>query len=479
MSRAPRAARPVEFEPDDALPVRSNPDLYGHDAAAATLERAARSGRLPHAWMAAGPPGIGKATLGYRFAKWLMAGGAETAPVAGQPPLHLAPDHPTFRRIAAGAHADLRALRPNADGGVKQLIRVDDVRAAIRFLAMTPAEGGWRFVLVDSAEAMPPQAANALLKTLEEPPPRAVLMLTTTAPDRLLPTIRSRVRRLDLSPLAPEALDPLLARLLPALGAAERAALGRIAEGSAGRALALAEGEGLALQTLVEEVLAGLTQRDPLDGGRALHQTGAGGVEMVALQDLELQPDRVRWRGLHGDELDEALPALHHRAHDQRLQPIEVEQPLGIALRALRPAPPGIGMRLVRPPRGDAGADGIACPEIHHARGIGVVAHRIAGAPRDSGGGRPHLRRCAAAGRRPAGGAAVLRRVIAADRLPDIAPTAHHRVPSREKLARVMLGRRALVVSAPRSTASARPSSSRLRYSMVRPSKLTRVVPAV
>jgi DNA polymerase-3 subunit delta' len=258
MSRAPRAARPVEFEPDDALPVRSNPDLYGHDAAAATLERAARSGRLPHAWMAAGPPGIGKATLGYRFAKWLMAGGAETAPVAGQPPLHLAPDHPTFRRIAAGAHADLRALRPNADGGVKQLIRVDDVRAAIRFLAMTPAEGGWRFVLVDSAEAMPPQAANALLKTLEEPPPRAVLMLTTTAPDRLLPTIRSRVRRLDLSPLAPEALDPLLARLLPALGAAERAALGRIAEGSAGRALALAEGEGLALQTLVEEVLAGL-----------------------------------------------------------------------------------------------------------------------------------------------------------------------------------------------------------------------------
>ena len=122
MSRAPRTTKAAEIEEDEDLPVRSNPDLFGHDAAASTLEKAARSGRLPHAWMAAGPPGIGKATLGYRFARWLMAGMAEKPAAEGAAPLHLAPDHPTFRRIAAGAHADLRALRPNTgDTGVKKI----------------------------------------------------------------------------------------------------------------------------------------------------------------------------------------------------------------------------------------------------------------------------------------------------------------------------------------------------------------------
>lgn len=263
MSRAPRTPKVQEFEDDPDLPVRAMPDLFGHRHAAETLERAAQSGRLPHAWMLAGPPGIGKATLGYRFGRWLLAGGAEGRLPEGPMPLHLDPASTTFRRIVASGHADLRALRPNTgEKGVKQVIRVEDSRDAIRFLAMTPAEGGWRFVLVDSAELMRTEAANALLKTLEEPPPRAVLVLTTAAPDRLLPTILSRVRRLDLSPLAPAELDPLLARLLPALSGGERATLGRIAEGSAGQAVALAEGEGLALQTLIEDVLVRLPSGD-------------------------------------------------------------------------------------------------------------------------------------------------------------------------------------------------------------------------
>lgn len=259
MARAPKL---VEIEPDEDLEVRGNPDLFGHLAAAATLEAAARSGRLPHAWLLAGPPGIGKATLGYRFARWLLAGGAERPAEAGVPPLHLPPEHPVFRRVLAGSHADLRALRPEAEGGVKRVIRVDDARAAIRFLAMTPAEGGWRFVLVDQAEAMRPEAANALLKTLEEPPPRAVLMLTTAAPDRLLPTIRSRCRRLQLAPLGPGEMAALLARLRPELAPGERERLAVMAEGSPGRALELAEGEGLAIQALVEEVLGGLAAGD-------------------------------------------------------------------------------------------------------------------------------------------------------------------------------------------------------------------------
>ena len=255
-----RAPKPVETEPDEDLPVRSTPDLFGHQAAAAALEAAARSGRLPHAWLVCGPPGIGKATLGYRFARWLLAGGAERP--AGPAPLHLDPAHPVFRRVAAGAHADLRALRPVADGRVNKEIRVDAVRAAIRFLAMTPAEGGWRFVLLDRAEEMRPEAANAILKTLEEPPPRAVLMLTTAAPDRLLPTIRSRCRRLDLNPLDAAEMEGLLARLRPGLAAGDRQRLAAMAEGAPGRALQLAEGEGLALQLLVERVLAGLAAGD-------------------------------------------------------------------------------------------------------------------------------------------------------------------------------------------------------------------------
>jgi DNA polymerase-3 subunit delta' len=139
---------------------------------------------------------------------------------------------------------------------------VDDVRSAIRFLAMTPAEGGWRFVLVDGAETMRPEAANALLKTLEEPPPRSVVMLTTAAPDRLLPTIRSRCRRLQLSPLELPELEAVLARQLPEMAGAERTGLARLAEGSPGRALALAEGEGLGFGRMVEEVLAALPTGD-------------------------------------------------------------------------------------------------------------------------------------------------------------------------------------------------------------------------
>lgn len=246
---------------------RANPDLVGHEAAAATLEAAARSGRLHHAWLLAGPPGIGKATLAYRFARWLLAG--LPPPEPGQAPLHLPPAHPAFRRVAAGAHADMITLEPNTgDKGKKEVLRVDDARDAIRFLAHTAAEGGWRVVVIDQAErADRAEVQNILLKTLEEPPARTVLLLATHQPDRLLPTIRSRCRRLDLFPLETAALDRLLARALPEMPEGERAALAAIAEGSPGQALALAEGEGLAMQAEVDRALAAL----PALEGRTLH----------------------------------------------------------------------------------------------------------------------------------------------------------------------------------------------------------------
>ena len=262
MARAPKQ---VEFEEDEDLPVRSNPDLFGHHAAAAALEEAARSGRLPHAWLICGPPGIGKATLAYRFGRWLLAGGPDLPPNPGKAPLHLDPLHPVFRRVTSGAHADLRALRPTTEGGVRRTIRVEPMRDVLHFIGMTAAEGGWRVLVVDQIELSMPQAQNAFLKTLEEPPPRVVLLLTTAAPDRLLPTIRSRCRRLELEPLGADDMTEVLSRQRPEMARADRDRLTAMAEGSPGRALALSDGEGLAVQQLVDRVLGGLATGDRRD----------------------------------------------------------------------------------------------------------------------------------------------------------------------------------------------------------------------
>lgn len=245
---------------------RANPNLFGHATAARTLAEAAHAGRMHHAWLIAGPTGIGKATLAYRFARWLLAGGSGAR---ASDTLALPPTHPTFRRVAAAAHADLLTVERMWDDKRKRLrtqIAVDDVRKVASFMALTPAEGGWRVAIVDGAEDMNQNSANALLKILEEPPRRAILLLITDAPGRLLPTIRSRCRRLTLDPLSDTDMAQALATYLPDAPEDERLRLATLAEGSPGRALLLAEEEGLKIAALVDTVLADLPNLPPARG---------------------------------------------------------------------------------------------------------------------------------------------------------------------------------------------------------------------
>jgi DNA polymerase-3 subunit delta' len=257
-------AKPGETAAPATVPPRANPDLLGHEAAERALRHLHEQNRLPHAILICGPHGIGKATFAFRFARFLLAQtGADAAERVmmeeGSRGLAIAPESGVFRRIAAGGHADLLTVERAWDPKRHRLhgdILADDARAIAGFLRLTPAEEGWRIVIVDGAEEMNASAANALLKILEEPPPRAVLVLVSHNPGRLLPTIRSRCRRLPLAALPHPLMRQLLERYRPALAAAEADALAVLSEGSIGRALGLADAGGLALYHSLIEVLA-------------------------------------------------------------------------------------------------------------------------------------------------------------------------------------------------------------------------------
>ena len=256
MPAASRASLPPSWYDSrmDAPDPRENPWLIGQDDAEARLSDAMRGGRMHHAWLLTGPEGVGKATLAYRFARRLLGGmGADAAA--------LDPRHPVFRRVASGAHADLHTVARTMNPQTKKLrgeIVVDDVRAAGDFLRLTPAEAGWRVVIVDRADELNRNAANALLKILEEPPARAVLLLVCNAAGLLPPTVRSRCCRLPLSRLTAADMDRALARYLPELAQDERARLASVCDGSPGRALMLAGEQGLAMASLVDDVLSDL-----------------------------------------------------------------------------------------------------------------------------------------------------------------------------------------------------------------------------
>ena len=232
---------------------RAASDPIGHDAASAEFDRAIASGRLHHAWLITGPPASAK----------------RPSPSAS-PAACSHGCRPGRRRTAASPPAATptcftleRTISPKKKR-LRGEIVVDDVRAAGEFLRLTPAEGGWRVVVVDGAEELNRNAANALLKILEEPPRSALLLLVCNAPGRLPPTIRSRCRRLAPRRSPTRRWTCSLRRLLPDADETERLRLMSLAEGSPGRALALAEGEGIGVATTVDDVLStipGLTPR--------------------------------------------------------------------------------------------------------------------------------------------------------------------------------------------------------------------------
>ena len=261
---------------------RANPYLAGHEAAEAALLEAHGQGRLPHALVLGGPRGIGKATLAFRLARFLLAQGRGGPDLFGAAPpssLTVAEDNPVFSRVASGGHADLltieRGINPNkwkkrdpppdADARKRVLrdeIVVDDTREVANFLRLTPAEGGWRIVIVDSADDMNRNAANALLKILEEPPRRSLLLLVSHTPGRLLPTIRSRCRKLALKPLPEAEIVRLIGHYRPDIADGDARALARLAPGSIGRALDLAASGGLDLYRALLKLLNPLPELD-------------------------------------------------------------------------------------------------------------------------------------------------------------------------------------------------------------------------
>ncbi len=277
-------------DPTDIPEPRNNPFLVGHDAAEKDYLSAWNSGRLAHAWLICGPRGIGKATLAYRMARHALAQGASdgASDMFGAPPpptsLAMSESDPVFRRIAAQGHGDFRIVeREWADSKQtkrKTVIGVDEVREIGTFMSMTPAEDGWRTVIIDAADEMNSNATNAVLKVLEEPPRRALLFLVAHNPDRLLPTIRSRCRRLDLRPLTQTQVMTLMGRYRPDLKAADVTALAVLADGSIGRALELADEGGVAL---FGDLMALLHDAPKLNIGR-LH----------ALSDKALKGDAFR-----------------------------------------------------------------------------------------------------------------------------------------------------------------------------------------
>jgi DNA polymerase-3 subunit delta' len=259
-------AESAEAKAHDALPDWPPPeaqqDWYGSEEAERAMRSAYLGGQLHHAWLITGGKGIGKATLAFRFARYILANPDPSGlPPAGS--MAVDPDNRTARQIAAGAHPDLLVLRRPWDDQTKRHrteLTVGEVRRIRSFFGSTAGNEGWRICIVDTADDLNISAANALLKMLEEPPARGLFLLVANQPGQLLPTIRSRCRRLDLKPLPPDAVRAAL-RIHDG-NSTERDLAAALSGGSLRRAIQFLESDGAATYRAFSELAAQLPDVD-------------------------------------------------------------------------------------------------------------------------------------------------------------------------------------------------------------------------
>ncbi len=316
MARAPEAdALPEPDRVEGAPHPRETGVLFGQAVAEAEFLDAFRQGRLAHGWLLTGPRGVGKATLAWRIARFLLATPEDDGGLfAPSPPvsLDIPADHPVTRRVTALSEGRLFLLRRGAndrDTALSAEIRVEEVRRMKGFFQMSAADGGRRVVIVDAADEMTVAAANAILKILEEPPPRVTMLLISHQPFRLLPTIRSRCRELRLVPLGPADMAQALAATGEAADAPE--ALAQLSGGSVGEALRLLRLDGLALYAQVTGLMATLPRLDR-PRALALAEKGAGRGGEAAfdaiLRLIDLFLSRLARTGATGTPPPEAAP---------------------------------------------------------------------------------------------------------------------------------------------------------------------------
>ena len=320
--------------------------LYGHDDAVAAFLDGLAGGRLHHAWLVTGPEGIGKSLFAEKAALRVLAEGQGRVTEAG---FDIADDHPAARLAAAGSHPDLMRLErlPKENSNVGELARsmtIHQVRGLQRLFATHGSISPWRAVIVDSIDDLEAPAANALLKNLEEPPAHCLFLLVSHAPERLLPTIRSRCRQLRLSPLAPDAMASALRVALPDAEAAEISELVAAGHGSPGRAIAF---RGLDIAALDAAMDALAREGDPTNARRgALAQSLALKSAQPRYEAfLARLPSRIAAaaRERRGPALAEALAlweraqALAASARGLSLEPESVVFELAGMLAALAP----------------------------------------------------------------------------------------------------------------------------------------------
>jgi DNA polymerase-3 subunit delta' len=326
---AEKAAPETDKEPNTPHP-RETYGYVGHDAEEAALAEALRGGRMHHAWMLTGPKGLGKATLAYRFAR--VALGAQAG---GARPLQVDAEDSIARKIAAQAHPDLFILRRglNDRGRPRREISVDEARELGQFFSLAPSQGGMRVAIIDAVDDLNRNAANAILKTLEEPPARSVLLLVTHAPGAVLPTIRSRCRRLPLRPLTD-------AQVRQALGGEANESIVRLAKGRPGRAIAWhvqgADAVSAKLDRAAEQIARG--------EGRAVLQSlydqlsGEPFEKLAAVLELAEEWVRAAGVGEGGEAWAEAWSALEQlriEAEDLDMDPRHaLARAVGIVERA-------------------------------------------------------------------------------------------------------------------------------------------------